>query len=409
MRSRKLALAVLGLAVLVAAAALARGFLGPSTPGKLSGGGDVSGITGSREAPSGVQARPEVPGARVEIHIAYGTEKQRWLEAATEEFRKTPAGGRIEVSLHGMGSLEGAQAVLDGPSPVPIHVWSPASSAYRDLFEKRWLEKHERRPILKSENLALTPMVFVMWQSRHRPFVEKYRAVNFRSIGEAVLEPSGWDAIAGEPAWGSFKFSHTHPGRSNSGLLTLVLMASEFARKDRNLSLADIAEPGFLRWVEPFERSVVRPGGSLTHSTGTLMREMVLRGPSQFDCLLVYENLAIDYLEAARDHWGELHVDYPEPNIWNEHPYYILDVPWSSAEQKAAAEQYLAFLMSSPIQRRALEHGFRPGNPQVSVRNAESPLVRFAKQGLRLDLPRMCEPPKADVVEGLLRTFRRFE
>ena len=50
---------------------------------------------------------------------------------------------------------------------------------------------------------------------------------------------------------------------------------------------------------------------------------MVLRGPSQYDCVIIYENLAIEYLEAARDRWGELRVDYPVPNIWNEHPYYI--------------------------------------------------------------------------------------
>ena len=97
------------------------------------------------------------------------------------------------------------------------------------------------------------------------------------------------------------------------------------------------------------------------------MREMVLRGPSQYDCVIIYENLAIDYLDEARDRWGELHVDYPEPNIWNEHPYYILDVPWSDARQRAAAAEFLKFLMSEPIQKHALEHGFRPGNP-VGVR-----------------------------------------
>ena len=30
---------------------------------------------------------------------------------------------------------------------------------------------------------------------------------------------------------------------------------------------------------------------------------------------------------------GEFRVDYPEPNIWNEHPLYILDVPWSNSRQ----------------------------------------------------------------------------
>ncbi len=51
------------------------------------------------------------------FNIAYGTEKQKWLEEATAEFAKTPAGGRIKVNLHGMGSVEGAQAVLERPEP----------------------------------------------------------------------------------------------------------------------------------------------------------------------------------------------------------------------------------------------------------------------------------------------------
>ncbi len=338
----------------------------------------------------------------VEINIAYGTEKQKWLEEATLEFAKTPAGGRIKVNLHGMGSVEGAQAVLDGPSPVPIHVWSPASSAYRDLFEQEWRASHRNNPIAASENLALTPMVFVMWRDRRDAYIKKYARVSFKTIGQAMQEPTGWQSIAGQPGWGRFKFGHTEPTRSNSGLLTLVLMAYEFVNKERGLTLEDVTQEHFLDWLRSFEQGVARPGGSLTHSTGTLMREMVLRGPSQYDCLLVYENLAIDYLLSARDRWGELHVDYPEPNMWNEHPYYILDVPWSKAAERAAAADFLSFLMSGPIQRRALAHGFRPGNPDISVRSADSPLLRHTGQGLQIDLPRMCEPPRAETIKKLL-------
>ena len=65
--------------------------------------------------------------------------------------------------------------------------------------------------------------------------------------------------------------------------------------------------------------------------------------------------------------------------------------------------------MSEPIQKRALEHGFRPGNPSVSVRFPESPLIRHARQGLTIDLPRMCEPPTDLVMQGLLSSVRRIE
>lgn len=65
--------------------------------------------------------------------------------------------------------------------------------------------------------------------------------------------------------------------------------------------------------------------------------------------------------------------------------------------------------MSDEIQKRALEHGFRPGNLNISVRSPDSPLLKHAKEGLRIDLPRMCEPPKERVLQELLAAFRETE
>jgi serine/threonine-protein kinase len=394
--------------VLAVGAVLSRGLWSRRTP-------DISGPPGSEAAASSAAAvsgraatAPPEP-SRIEINVAYGTEKQLWLEAATAEFQQSKEGQGITVNLYGMGSLEGARAVIAGPKPVPIHVWSPASSAYRDTFEREWRTQRDNPPIVKAENLALTPMVFVMWKSRHEPFVKKYSKVGFRTIAAAMQERGGWGTISNQADWGRFKFGHTHPDQSNSGFLALVLLAYEYSQKDRNLTHDDIARREFQEWLKSFEQGVARPGGSLAHSTGTLMKEMVLRGPSQYDCLIMYENLAIDYLDAARDRWGELHVDYPDPNIWNEHPYYILDVPWSDAHQRAAAAVFLKFLMSEPIQKKALDHGFRPGSPSVSVRFPDSPLIRHASHGIKLELPRMCEPPKYDVVQDLLASSRRIE
>jgi serine/threonine-protein kinase len=405
-----IAAALLGTALLaLVLVAIGRGrWIGPPPVREGSSDTDRAPVTaGATGKPATVV--PPADSEAVVINVAYGTEKQKWLEAAAIEFHKTEAGKAITINLHGMGSMEGARAVLDGAKSIPMHVWSPASSAFREAFERQWLAKHENQPILKSENLALTPMVFVMWESRHEPFVKKFAGLKFKTIAEAMQQEGGWGSIAGQPDWGRFKFGHTHPDRSNSGLLTLVLMAYEHSAKDRNLLQSDVALPAFQQWLLAFEQGVTRPGGPLTSSTGTLMREMVLRGPSQYDCVLIYENLAIDYLQAARDRWGDLHVDYPDPNMWNEHPYYILDAPWSDARQRAAAAAFLAFLTSEPIQKRALEHGFRPGNPSVSVRFPDSPLLRYAKQGLKIDLPRMCEPPKDRVLQELLASFRRIE
>src|SRR5215469_10348192 len=73
-------------------------------------------------------------GPPVEIGVAYGTEKQRWLEWAVNEFGKTSDGKHIKVNLIPMGSLEGAHAILSGDQR--INVWSPASTTTIRLSAK---------------------------------------------------------------------------------------------------------------------------------------------------------------------------------------------------------------------------------------------------------------------------------
>src|SRR5262252_6216732 len=139
-------------------------------------------------------------GPPVEIGIAYGTEKQRWLEWAVEEFTKTRDGKRIKIHLIPMGSLEGAHAILNGDQR--IEVWSPASSLYKDTFVQEWQVKYTNNPILKEEPIALTPMVYVMWDERYQAFVQKYKNVSFATLAQALQEKGGWDSIAQKPDWG---------------------------------------------------------------------------------------------------------------------------------------------------------------------------------------------------------------
>lgn len=342
-------------------------------------------------------------GDQVELGIAYGTEKQRWLEWAVQEFAKTRDGKRIKINLIPMGSVEGAHALLNGDKR--INVWSPASALYKDIFVQEWQVKYSQNPILREEPLALSPMVFVFWDERYQAFVQKYKAVSFATLAQALAEKGGWDAIAHKPEWGLFKFGHTHPNESNSGLMSIVLAAYSYDKKTKDLELKDIVDVGFQNWLQNFERSV----SGLSNSTGNMMREMVLKGPSSYDALLVYENVAIDYLKNAEGRWGQIRVSYPEYNAWNDNPYYIIDAPWSTREQKKAAEAFLSFLSSEPIQRESLVHGFRPANPSVPVKFAESPFVRYATYGVQVDLAKICEPPRAEVVNNLLQSWQRSQ
>src|SRR5271165_5254959 len=342
-------------------------------------------------------------GPQVDIGIAYGTEKQRWLEWAVSEFAKTSDGKRITVNLIPMGSLEGAHAILSGDKR--INVWSPASAAYKDIFVQEWQVKYSGDPIVKEEPLALTPMVFVVWDERYQAFIQKYKVMSLDTVNQALQEKTGWDAIAHQPDWGLFKFGHTHPNESNSGLMTLVLAAYAFHHKTKDLSVRDVVNADFQQWLTSLERST----SGFSNSTGNMMKEMVLKGPSSYDALMVYESVAIDYLKNAEGRWGELRVVYPEYNAWNDNPYYIINAPWSTPEQRKAAQTFLDFLLTEPIQKESLTHGFRPANPNVPVKFPESPFVKYADYGIRVDLAKICDPPRGEVVNNLLQSWQRSQ
>ena len=338
---------------------------------------------------------------QIEIGIAYGTEKQRWLAWAVDEFAKTKDGKHIKVNLIPMGSLEGAHAILNGDQR--INVWSPASGLYKDIFVQEWQVKNGSNPIIKEEPLALSPMVYVFWDERYQAFISKYKTVSFQTISQALQEKGGWDSIAQKPEWGLFKFGHTHPNESNSGIMAVVLAAYSYQKKTKDLELKDVVDAGFQNWLQTFERGV----SGLSNSTGNMMREMVLKGPSSYDALIVYESVAIDYLKNAEGRWGQLKIVYPEYNAWNDNPYYIVDVPWSNKDQRKAADTFLQFLLSEPIQKESLNHGFRPANPSVPVKFPDSPFVKYADYGIKVDLGKICDPPRGEVVNNLLQSWQR--
>lgn len=352
----------------------------------------------SHEAAAATNAARE---ETTEIGIAYGTEKKAWLEQAQREFAATLAGGNIRIKLIPMGSLESAHSILDGNQQ--IHVWSPASSLYRELFLREWRSQRRGNPIRRSEALAYTPMALVMWQNRYEAYVKRCPEVSLRTISFALRERTGWESIAGESNWGLFKFGFTDPAQSNSGLMALVVMAYEYERKSNGLSVSDVTTPAFEQYLARFERCVT----GLNHSTGNLMREMIAKGPAGYDALMVYESVAIDMLNNAQGRWGPVRVIYPKYNLWNDNPYCVLHTPWTTPAQEEAAEAFLQFLLSEPMQLRALAHGFRPGNPDVSARGADSPFVRYARNGLNYSLPAMCQFPSPEVIDGLLQTWSR--
>jgi hypothetical protein len=368
-----------------------------TAPAPVAGTAPVAGA-----APASALGPPTPTGPMVTIGVAYGTEKREWMEWSVTAFAATPAGAGITVKLIPMGSQQGAQAVVAGDTS--IHAWAPASSVARDALSVEWQVKRTGDPIASGESLALTPMALVWWQDRHDAFVTKYGGDDLAAISKGLKEPTGWAGIANKPEWGLFKFGHTDPTLSNSGLMALITMAYDYHQKDRGLVMADILNAGFQSWLSGLAATA---SGTRNESTGTMMREMILKGPSVYDCLLVYESVAIAHLANAEGRWGRLAITYPRRNFWNDNPYYVLDVPWSTPAQRAAATTFRAFLLSTPAQQAVLERGFRPADPAVPVLTPGSPFQRGQAYGVRNDIGSIAENPSGDVVMNLVQSWQR--
>jgi Ca-activated chloride channel family protein len=59
---------------------------------------------------------------------------------------------------------------------------------------------------------------------------------------------------------------------------------------------------------------------------------------------------------------------YPEEGtLFSDNPYIVLDAPWVDEDEAAGAEAFGAFVQRPENQRKVLEFGFRPGNPEVAI------------------------------------------
>ena len=340
------------------------------------------------------------------IRFVYSAEKKTWLTEALVRFgREHPD---IKVETVEKGSLDLVQVLLDqGERPTLI---SPADEVALNLLTSDFRQKNGSDLVApdgadKAVPLVLTPLVLVAWEDRAQVLAGNDRRLTFRHLHDAVGNPKGWPGVGGKADWGFVKLGHTNPTRSNSGLQALILMAYEFHNKRNGLEVKDILDEKFQAFVKTIEKGVAKFGDS----SGTFMEEMVLYGPSKYDVVVTYENLAIQNIANAQGRWGNLRIFYPPQTMWSSHPVALLQGDWVTPEQRDAARKLIAFLRDKPEQQRALALGFRPANPEVQMISPDgtSPFKSAEAFGVRVDFGSVVEPPPGPVIRNLMEMWSR--
>src|SRR5262249_20570476 len=127
-------------------------------------------------------------------------------------------------------------------------IWSPASSLELNLLNTRWMKKYPGQPIyhhtgpLAPQNPVHSPLVLAVWQKQANWLAgSQYHALTWQNIHDLVFLLHDWSQVGGDSSLGRIKFGQTQPDLSNSGLMTLTLIAYSYFHEQAGLTPQDIS------------------------------------------------------------------------------------------------------------------------------------------------------------------------
>jgi Ca-activated chloride channel homolog len=341
----------------------------------------------------------KAPPGSLELVFPYGSEKEKWINDVTGEFNqrkvKTPGGKAIYVRALPMGSGETIDNILSGR--LQAHIASPASAAFIKLGNAQSRSKTGKDLIASTDNLVLSPVVIAMWKPMAEAIGWGQKPLGWVDILALARNERGWQAY-GYPQWGKFKFGHTHPEYSNSGLISLFAEAYAASGKTAGLTPADLDKPQLKQFIGGVEQSVVHYGSS----TGLFGRKMFANGPEYLSAAVLYESMVVESYSQSNLAFPIVAIYPKEGTFWSDHPVGVVERDWVTPEHREAAKIYIQYLLARPQQEKAMQYGFRPALVDLPLR---APLD--AAHGMNPQEPKTTlEVPSADVINGILQVWR---
>jgi Ca-activated chloride channel family protein len=325
--------------------------------------GCVAGCKSSQKAPAAGTETEPAPGS-IELVFSYGSEKEKWIKEVTDRFNaedhRAPGGKRIFVRAFPMGSGECIDEVLEGRRQP--HIVSPASTAFIKLGNAQSQSKTGKDLIGPTDNLVLSPVVIAMWKPMAEAIGWGKKPIGWADILALSRNQTGWKAY-GYPQWGQFKFGHTHPQFSNSGLISLFAEVYAASGKTAGLTTADVAKPHTGEFLGGIEKSVVHYGSS----TGFFGRKMFAAGPQYLSAAVLYENMVIESYGQSNMSFPVVAIYPKEGTFWSDHPIGVVQRDWVTQAHRDAAKVYIQYLLAKPQQESAITYGFRPGSVEVPL------------------------------------------
>ncbi|MCU0474743.1 MAG: VWA domain-containing protein [Anaerolineae bacterium] len=253
---------------------------------------------------------------------------------------------------------------------------------------------------------AYAPVVMAIWESRLRAIQDTLgvEEVGWEELLMVLNSPNGWRDFGLTNARPTVFYGHTDPFISSTALSTLI---SEFyAAAQANgyditqpLTLDVVRDPAVQDGVRDIEQ-LIRHYSQRT----TEFRNYISQGPEYLDFVALEENdlLAINLGKTPYQPPERLVALYPkEGTFWHEHPMAIVNADWVTPEQREAARVFTDYLLTESVQRRFMEAGFRPANPNIAL---DYPFV--PENGVTVEGPtRVLDVPAPQVIAEIQQSW----
>jgi len=229
------------------------------------------------------------------------------------------------------------------------------------------------------------------------------KPIRWEDLIALSVNPEGWGSL-GHPEWGQFKFGHTHPDFSNTGLLMMTSLAYATAGKNSGLTAAEVYSDKTVQAFTALEQITYHYG----IQNRPLMQVLAQRGPDYLHAVTSAEAEAlktnVDFAKVLR---FQLVFIFPAGGTyWSEQPYCILDAEWVSKEQREGAGIFRNYLLDLEHQAMAIDYYLRPIQENIvlhaplSLENGTDPRVT------RSTVPPL-ESPSADVASAVKDVFHQ--
>ena len=332
-------------------------------------------------------APQDVPKGCTAVDVATSPEKFDLLTDLARKFNADKAareGGCSFVRVKRVSSGAGMQLLTDGWPDEPTNgprpaVWSPAASSWGAILNERLRLRNQGAMAPAAKPFMLTPLVIAM----PRPMAEALgwpgTPIGYADILKLAQDPNGWGA-KGHPEWGPFRLGKTNPNFSTSALSATIAQYYAATGKTTGLTNEDLNRPEVDAFARGVESAVVHYGDiTLTFLNNWYRTDARGTALTYVSAVAVEEKSVIDYNrgnpdgildpgEQPRPPRVPLVAIYPkEGTLFSDSPYYVLDAPWVDDKEREGARKFEAYAQRPENQRRALEFGFRPGNPAVAI------------------------------------------